>query len=255
MTEAFSRSELLLGSEALARLEACTVAVVGLGGVGSWCAEALARAGVGGFVLVDHDTVAESNINRQVIAAQSTIGLPKVEVMRRRILDINPGARVTALQEFYSAESAGRLLPPGLSYVVDAIDSVSSKVDLIVRSRGMGVPVISVMGAGNKLDPTRFEVSDIYGTSVCPLARVMRRELRKRGVQAHKVVWSREEPSKADGASLAGGADGVTAGAAAENAARRSVPGSVSFVPPVAGFIIAAEVVRALAGAGKNAHR
>lgn len=232
------------------RLERSTVAVFGLGGVGSWAAEALARSGVGGFVLVDHDVVSETNINRQLVALHSTLGRPKVEVMAERIRDINPRARVAVFREYYSAENAGRLLVPGLSYVVDAIDSIASKIDLIVRAKASGLPVMSSMGAGNKLDPSRFEVADIYATSVCPLARVMRRELRKRGVESLKVVFSREEPIRAeacDDGSATG--DGSAAGASPETSGRRkSVPASISFVPPAAGLVIAAEVVRDLAG-------
>lgn len=241
--DAFSRTELLIGPEALARLQASRVAIFGLGGVGSWAAEALARAGVGGFLLVDDDSVCVTNINRQIIALRSTVGRPKVEVMRERILAINPNARVDAFQERYEAETGGRFFYAGsageISYVVDAIDSVSSKIDLILRSQAAGIPIMSAMGAGNKLDPTRFEVADIFETSVCPLARVMRHELRRRGVKRLKVVYSREEPLKADAAASEGAEPG---------SGRRSVPASISFVPPVAGFIIAAEVVKELIG-------
>jgi tRNA A37 threonylcarbamoyladenosine dehydratase len=241
--DAFSRTELLIGPEALARLQASRVAIFGLGGVGSWAAEALARAGVGGFLLVDDDSVCVTNINRQIIALRSTVGRPKVEVMRERILAINPDARVDAFQERYEAETGGRFFCAGsageISYVVDAIDSVSSKIDLILRSQAAGIPIMSAMGAGNKLDPTRFEVADIFETSVCPLARVMRHELRRRGVKRLKVVYSREEPLKADAAASEGAEPG---------SGRWSVPASISFVPPVAGFIIAAEVVKELIG-------
>lgn len=244
----FSRSELLIGGEAMERLGQSTVAVFGLGGVGSWAAEALARSGIGGFVLVDHDVVSETNINRQLVALHSTLGRPKVEVMAERIHDINPRARVTAFREFYSAENSGRLLVPGLSYVVDAIDSIASKIDLIVRAQAAGLPVMSSMGAGNKLDPSRFEVADIYATSVCPLARVMRRELRKRGVESLKVVFSREEPLRAEARDDVAGETAGEASPADVAGARKSVPASISFVPPAAGLIIAAEVVRDLAG-------
>jgi tRNA A37 threonylcarbamoyladenosine dehydratase len=240
--DAFSRTELLIGPEALARLQASRVAIFGLGGVGSWATEALARAGVGSFLLVDDDSVCVTNINRQLIALWSTVGRPKVEVMRERILAINPEARVDAFQERYEAETGGRFFGAGsageISYVIDAIDSVSSKIDLILRAQAAGIPIMSAMGAGNKLDPTRFEVADIYETSVCPLARVMRHELRRRGVKRLKVVYSREEPLKADAAASEG----------PEPGSRRSVPASISFVPPVAGFIIAAEVVKDLIG-------
>ena len=246
MLHAFSRTELVLGAEALARLEASTVAVFGIGGVGSWAAEALARSGIGSFVLVDDDAVCVTNINRQVIALRSTVGRPKVEVMAERILEINPEASVRTFQEFYSAETAPRLLLPGLSYVVDAIDTVSAKLDLIERSKAMGVPIISSLGMGNKLDPTRLEIADIGETSVCPLARVVRRELRKRGIEGLKVVYSREEPIKVNEADNPCRTNCVCPKKDRVCTARRSIPGTVPFVPPVAGFIIAAEVVKDL---------
>ena len=173
MLDAFSRSELLIGKEALEKLAASTVAIFGIGGVGSWAAEALARTGLGGFRLVDDDAVCLTNINRQIIALRSTVGRPKVEVMKERILAINPEARVEIFQEFYSEKNAELFFAPGLSYVIDAIDTVSSKLDLIQRATRLGIPIMSAMGAGNKLDPTLLEVADIYATSVCPLARVM----------------------------------------------------------------------------------
>lgn len=232
-SERFSRNELLLGPEALTRLSKARVAIFGLGGVGSWVAEALARAGVGMFVLVDHDRVCLSNINRQAVALESTLGRPKVEVMAERIRDINPEARVEARMEFYGPASAEALLPPGLSYVVDAIDTVDSKLDLVCRALGLGIPVISSMGAGNKLDPSRLEIADIHKTSVCPLARVMRQELKARGIKHLKVVYSREEPIELPEA-------------LPSPEGRRRIPGSVAFVPPVAGFLMAAEVVKDL---------
>jgi len=257
MLDAFSRTELLIGAEGLARLQASTVAVIGLGGVGGWAAEALARAGVGGFFLVDDDSVCLTNINRQVIALRSTVGRPKVEVMAERILAINPDARVERHEERFGPDSAERLLRPGLAYVVDAIDTVSAKIELVVRAKALGIPIVSAMGAGNKLDPTRFEVADIAQTSVCPLARVMRRELKKRGVDSLTVVYSREPPLVADGTEAPetpGGAPGGS-GAARADRGRRSVPGSISFVPPVAGLIAASVVVRDLvADFPKGAH-
>ena len=251
MPDAFSRTELLLGREAMEKLAAAKVAIFGIGGVGSYAAEGLARAGVGSFILVDDDSVSETNLNRQIIALRSTLGKPKVEVMKARILDINPEAKVEIFQECCSPESAPRLLgqdlpsgPSGLgiSYIVDAIDTVSAKLDLIERAAAMGIPIISSMGAGNKLDPTRLEIADIYETSVCPLARVMRAELRKRGIAALEVVYSREPPVKANAADPSEG-DG-----AGSLHRKRSVPGSVSFVPSAAGLIIASRVVRKLAG-------
>lgn len=246
MLDAFSRSELLIGKDALEKLASATVAVFGIGGVGSWAAEALARSGVGGFRLVDDDSVCLTNINRQIIALRTTIGRPKVEVMRERILDINPEARVEIFQEFYAEGNAALFFTPGLSYVIDAIDSVSSKLDLIVRAKSLGIPVMSAMGAGNKLDPTRFEVADIYSTSVCPLARVMRRELRKRGVGELKVVYSKEEPIRVVEAENPCRQHCICPKKDRTCVGRRSIPGSIAFVPPVAGFIIAAEVVKDL---------
>lgn len=248
MRDAFSRTELLIGADGLALLEASTVAVIGLGGVGSWAAEARARSGVGGLVLVDQDHVCVTNINRQLIAARSTIGKPKVEVMRDRVLDIDPRIRVETFQRHYDAATAEGILRPGLSYVVDAIDDVAAKMDLIVRSTAAGIPIVSAMGAGNKLDPTRIEVADISETSICPLARVIRKELRLRGVERLKVVFSREPPLEADGAEnpCRGGCDFDCPKRDMTWSARRAAPGSVSFVPPVFGFIIAAEVVRDL---------
>lgn len=254
MNDAFSRTELLLGREAMEKLAAAKVAIFGIGGVGSYAAEGLARSGVGAFILVDDDLVNETNLNRQIIALRSTVGKPKVEVMKARILDINPGAKVEIFQECCGPESAPRLLGQdlagcagvpgglGISYIVDAIDTVSAKLDLIERAAAMGIPIISSMGAGNKLDPTRLEVADIYETSVCPLARVMRTELRKRGVAALEVVYSREPPVKAN---AAGSSEAEGAGSLHR---KRSVPGSVSFVPSVAGLIIASRVVRNLVG-------
>jgi tRNA A37 threonylcarbamoyladenosine dehydratase len=232
MQDAFSRTALLIGAGGLAKLEASTVAVLGLGGVGSYAAESLARAGLGGLVLVDDDCVCPTNVNRQLLAASSTIGRPKVEAMRDRVIDINPALKVEAVQQFYNDESAPSVLRPGLSYVVDAIDTVSSKIDLVVRAKAAGIPIVSAMGAGNKLDPTRFEVADIYETSVCPLARAMRRELKRRGIEALTVVYSREPPIEVDKTCVG----------------QRSIPGSISFVPPVMGHILASVVVRDLLG-------
>jgi tRNA threonylcarbamoyladenosine dehydratase len=249
MLDAFSRTELLVGSEGMAALAASKVAVFGLGGVGSWAAEALARAGVGSFVLVDDDSVCLTNVNRQVIALRSTVGRPKVDVMRERILDINPGASVEARQEYFGPDSSARLLEPALSYVVDAIDTVSAKIELIMRSKALGIPIVSSMGTGNKLDPTRLEVADIYGTSICPLARVMRKELRKRGLDSLKVIYSREEPIKVDESANPCRHDCICPKKDRSCAGRRSVPGSISFVPPAAGLIIASIVTRELIGA------
>lgn len=250
MLNEFSRTQLLLGKTAMEHLAGRCVAVFGVGGVGSFAAEAIARCGVGRLILVDDDTVCLTNLNRQIIALHSTIGRPKVEVMRERVLDINPRCEVTAIQKFFSAETAGEFDLASCDYVVDAIDTVSAKIALIEYAQKLGVPIISSMGAGNKLDPTRLEVADIYETSVCPLARVMRRELRKRGIPALKVVYSREEARKplTDEAASCRENCVCPPGAARNCAVRRQVPGSVSFVPSVAGLIIAAEVIKDLAG-------
>jgi tRNA threonylcarbamoyladenosine dehydratase len=249
MEEAFSRTAILLGDAALAALGRSVVAVFGVGGVGSYAAEALARSGVGSFVLVDCAAVSPSNLNRQVLAMRSSVGRPKVEVMRERILDINPEAKVEVHAERVDRGSAERLLRPELSYVVDAVDTLTAKIDIVLAARRLGVPVVSVMGAGNKLDPTRVEVADIYDTEVCPLARAMRRELRKLGVESLKVVYSREEGAEVEDSGLP-----CRFEAACEDRrdcpceGRRPVPGSVSFVPSVFGLVAASVVVRGIAG-------
>lgn len=231
MDERFSRTALLLGDTGMERLFAARVAIFGIGGVGGHAAEAIARAGVGEIVLIDADTVSVSNINRQAVALTSTVGRPKAEVMRERILDINPDCRVRAVNRFYSSENADDFDLSEYDYIIDAIDSVTCKLLLIERASLCGTKIISSMGAGNKLDPTAFEVSDIYKTSVCPLARVMRTELRKRGIKRLKVVYSKEEPIRA----------------VAEDGSSRHAPGSVSFVPSTVGLILAAEVVKDIA--------
>lgn len=231
----FSRTELILGKEAMERLARARVAVFGIGGVGGYAAEALARSGVGALELIDSDTVSESNINRQIIALHSTVGKFKTDAAAERLRDINPELRITARNTFFTPENAGEFDFAQYDYIVDAIDTVSGKIELAVRAEMAGTPVISAMGAGNKLDPAAFEVADIYSTSVCPLARVMRRELKKRGVGALKVVYSRETPVVPRGGET--GAD-----------ERGRAPGSVAFVPPVVGLIIAGEVVRDIAG-------
>lgn len=235
MLEQFSRTELLLGEEKLKRLSQAKVAVFGVGGVGGYVVEALVRSGVGNFVLIDNDTVCLSNINRQIIATTKTIGRYKTEVMRERILEINPEAKVEIRNEFYLPETAQGFDFSSYSYVVDAVDTVTAKIDIILRAKEHNVPVISSMGAGNKLDATQFKVADIYKTTVCPLAKVMRRELKKRGVEKLKVVYSPEKPIKPD-----------KKGKKSENEGRRSTPGSVSFVPSVAGLILAGEVIKDL---------
>ena len=246
MLNEFSRAEIIIGKDAMQALAAARVAIFGVGGVGSYAAEAIARAGVEAIDLFDDDKVCLTNINRQLIALHSTIGKKKVEVMQTRILDINPRCVVVAQECFYGAENADQYDLSVYDYIVDAIDTVSSKLVLIERAHAAGVPVISCMGAGNKLDPTRLEVADIYKTSVCPLARVMRKELKVRGIPALKVVYSREESIKpSDEMSTSCKTNCVCPpGTKRKCTVRRQVPGSVSFVPPVAGFILAGEVIK-----------
>lgn len=223
----FKRSELIIGTDAQEALRQSKVIVFGIGGVGSYVAEALARAGIGSISLVDSDVVCESNINRQIIALESTIGKPKTEVMQSRIKDINSECDVKAYQVFYTKEKEIDI--SCYDYVIDAIDTVTSKLILIEEATKHNIPIISCMGTGNKLDPTMFEITDIYKTSVCPLARVMRTELKKRGIKKLKVLYSKEEPIKPT---------------TIDNDTRRQTPGSISFVPSVAGLIIAGEVVK-----------
>ncbi len=229
MDEKFSRTALLVGEEGIRKLQQAHVIIFGIGGVGGYVAEALARSGVGHLSLVDKDVVSESNINRQIIATTHTIGRPKVDVMKERIALINPEAKVEAYQCFYLPETAEEFDFSHYNYVVDAVDNVTAKIELVLRAKEAGVPIMASMGAGNKLEPSMFEVADITKTSVCPLAKVMRRELKKRGVNHLKVVYSKEEPKK----NYAPGEDG-----------RRSTPGSIAFVPSVAGLILAGEVVK-----------
>lgn len=241
MKPQFSRTQLLLGAEGVEALAASRVCVFGVGGVGGYVVEALARAGVGALDIVDADNVDVSNLNRQIIATWDTVGQPKVQVMAQRIASINPDCRVTAHQCFYLPEQRDAFDFSQYNYVVDAIDTVTAKIDLVLAAGEAGVPIISAMGAGNKLDPTRLEVADIYDTSVCKLAKVMRKELRVRGVKALKCVYSKEEPVK------------ITAEAAAAvglPTEGKLPPGSVSFVPSVAGLIIAGEVVKDLIAQG-----
>ena len=234
----FSRTRLLLGDAGMARLAAARVAVFGLGGVGGSAVEAMARSGVGALDLFDDDTVSLTNLNRQAVATVDTLGMAKVDAMAARVAAVAPAARVERHRMFYMPENAGEVDLAVYDYVVDAVDTVAAKLELAVRATSLGVPIISAMGAGNKLDPTRLVISDIYKTSVCPLARVMRRELRRRGVRRLKVAWSTEPPA-------------APMGEPAEEAGlhpRRSIPGSTAFVPPAMGLAIADEVVRELVG-------
>ncbi|MCR5369444.1 MAG: tRNA threonylcarbamoyladenosine dehydratase [Clostridium sp.] len=234
--ELFSRTERLLGQEAMEKLQKARVAVFGIGGVGGYVVEALARCGVGALDIIDNDRVSLSNRNRQIIALASTAGLDKVDVMEKRIHEINPECRVTAHNCFFLPETAGEFDFLQYDYVVDAVDTVTAKIAIIRAAKEAGVPVVSSMGTGNKLDPSRFRVSDISVTSIDPLARVMRRELKKRGIEGVKVVWSDEKPV----VPLDLGDEALPEG-------KRSIPGSIAFVPPVAGLILAGEVVRDIA--------
>lgn len=249
MLNQFSRTELLLREEAMEKIKNSAVAVFGIGGVGGYTVEALARCGVGKFVLVDDDKVCLTNINRQIIATRKTVGKYKTDVMKERILDINPQAQVEVHQCFYLPETKEEFNFSEYSYVVDAVDTVTAKIALVLQADEAGVPIISCMGAGNKLDPTCFEIADIYETSVCPLAKVMRRELKKRGVKKLKVVYSKEKPIApllTEENSCSGNCI-CPPGTARNCTARRAVPGSVSFVPSAAGLIIASEVIKDIA--------
>ena len=236
METPFSRTQMLLGPEAMEKLQQSRVAVFGIGGVGGYVVEALARAGVGALDLVDHDRIALSNLNRQIIATRETLGEYKVDVAEARIHSINPDCKVTVHRIFFLPETREQFVFSDYDYVVDAIDTVAGKLALVETAKAAGTPVICAMGAGNKLDPSAFRVADIYETSVCPLARVMRSECRKRGIDHLKVVYSTEPPLQ------------PLEQSEASASARRSTPGSVSFVPSVAGLILAGEVVRDLVG-------
>lgn len=232
----FSRIELIIGKRAVQKLKESKVVVLGIGGVGSFAAEALARSVMGSLILVDCDKVALSNINRQIIADYTTVGRYKVDVMEERILKINPGCTITKHKTFVTEENIEEIIPRDVDYVIDAIDTVTSKIALAVWCHEKKVRLISSMGTGNKIDPTKFEITDIYKTKVCPLAKVMRRELKKRGVGSLKVLYSSEEPLRNQ----------------VEMEGRKQIPGSMPFVPPVAGMIIAGEVVRDLIGFGRK---
>lgn len=253
MLNQFSRTELLLGEEAITKLSKARVAVFGIGGVGGYTVEALVRSGIGHFDLIDDDKVCLTNLNRQIIATRKTIGKYKVEVMRDRILEINPKTEVVIHQCFFTSDTAGEFDFSQYDYVVDAIDTVSGKIELVLRSQEKNVPVISCMGAGNKLDPTRFEVADIYITSVCPLAKVMRKELAARGVKKLKVVYSKEPAIKPaeDTRNSCKSSCVCPPGIDRKCTAKRQIPGSVSFVPSVAGLIIAGEVIKDIIGYNK----
>ncbi len=228
MLNQFSRTEILISKENIQKLHNSKVAIFGIGGVGSFVVEGLVRSGIENFILVDNDTISLTNLNRQIIATTKTIGMPKVEVARDRILEINPNANIEIYKEFFMPDSK-EILNSSISYIIDAVDTVTSKIELVIRANKLNIPIISCMGTGNKLDPTKFEIADIYKTSVCPLAKVMRKELKARGINRLKVVYSKEEPIKLNEIHQNEG---------------RQVPGSISFVPSVAGLIIAGEVIK-----------
>ena len=239
----FDRTQLLLGAEAMEKLKNSRVAIFGLGGVGGYVAEALARSGVGALELIDHDTISQSNINRQILALHSTIGMAKAEAARQRVLDINPDILAVARQEFYGPDTAGCFDFTAYDYVVDAIDTVTGKLALIAAAKAAGVPILCCMGTGNKLDPSKFQIADISKTSICPLARIMRKECAKRGYQNVKVLYSTEEAltpqlTEADLKELPEG--------------RRTIPGSTAFVPSVAGLMIAGQVIHDLIQGGTS---
>ncbi|MBP3250483.1 MAG: tRNA threonylcarbamoyladenosine dehydratase [Ruminococcus sp.] len=248
MLNQFSRTQLLFGVEAMERLAGSRVAVFGVGGVGGYTVEALARSGVGAIDLIDDDKVCLTNINRQIIALKSTIGKYKVDVAAERIHDIDPDCKVTIYKTFFMPETADQFDFSQYDYVVDAIDTVTGKIEIIMQAKAAGVPVISSMGAGNKLDPTAFEVADIYKTSVCPLAKVMRRELKKRGVRKLKVVYSKEQPIRPfEDMSISCRQHCVCPPGTRKCTVRRDIPGSTAFVPSVVGLIIAGEVIKDIA--------
>ena len=229
MSNQFSRTELLIGKDGIDKIKSSKVAIFGIGGVGSYVVEALARAGIEDLILVDKDNVDITNINRQIIATTKTVGRAKVEVAKERVLEINPNAKVQTIQEFFLPETKG-IIDETIDYIVDAVDTVTAKIELIVRANKFNIPIISCMGTGNKLDATKFEVTDIYKTEVCPLAKIMRKELKTRGIKKLKVVYSKEEPIKINYIE--------------EQNSKKKSPASISFVPSVAGLIIAGEVIK-----------
>ena len=239
MINQFSRTEMLFGKAGMEALARARVAVFGIGGVGGYTVEALVRSGVGAIDIIDNDKVSLTNINRQIYATHKTLGKYKVDIAAERIAEINPDCKVTAHKTFYMPETQAEFDFTKYDYIVDAIDTVTGKLTIIENAQKCGTPVISAMGAGNKLDPTAFEVADIYKTTVCPLAKVMRRELKKRGIKKLKVVYSKEEPS-------------AFVGEIEEESAKRAIPASNAFVPSVAGLIIAGEVIKDLVNNGKN---
>ena len=240
MTDRFSRTEMLLGSDAMDKLRNARVAVFGLGGVGGYIVEALARSGVGALDIIDNDTVSITNLNRQIVAVEDTVGMPKTEAAKMRIMQINPDCKVTAYNTFYMPENSSDFDFAQYDYIADAIDTVTAKIELVMNANKCGTPIICSMGTGNKLNPAELEVADIYKTSVCPLARIMRYELKRRGIKKLKVVYSKEMPIVPTGA--------AAEKCRAESPGKKNVPGSTAFVPAVAGMIIASEIVKDICG-------
>lgn len=240
----FTRTKLLIGQEGLNKLKNSKVIVFGVGGVGSFCIEALARAGIGNLHIVDDDTVSITNINRQLVATHQTLGQDKVQIMKQRILDINPDANVTVSNIFYTQQTADLIDLSSFDYIIDAIDTIPAKILLVENAKKLNVPIICAMGAGNKLDPTKFQVTDIFKTSVCPIARQMRYQLKRKGIKKLKVVFSTELPIKVP--PIEKDPNAVSSSQFRDTNAKKIVPGSISFVPPVSGFILAGEVVNDL---------
>jgi tRNA A37 threonylcarbamoyladenosine dehydratase len=244
MVYSFTRTEWLVGKDAINKLAKSKVAIFGVGGVGSYAAEGLVRSGVGSFVLIDGDDIHVTNLNRQIHATVKTVGRPKVEVMKERMLDINPNAEIAVCYKFYTADSVEDMFRQDWDYIVDAIDTVPNKIHLVAEAKERRIPIISSMGAGNKLDPTKFRVADIYSTSVCPLAKIMRKELRKRNIESLKVVYSTELPVKPLFTSEPDESNAINSTGSCS--VKKYSPGSISFVPSVVGMIIAGEVVKDL---------
>ena len=242
MTDRFSRTEMLLGSDAMEKLRNARVAVFGLGGVGGYIVEALARSGVGALDIIDNDTVSITNLNRQIVAVEETVGMPKTEAAKMRIMQISPDCKVTAYNTFYMPENSSDFDFAQYDYIADAIDTVTAKIELVMNANKCGTPIICSMGTGNKLNPAELEVADIYKTSVCPLARIMRYELKRRGIKKLKVVYSKEMPIVPTGA--------AAEKCRAESTGKKNVPGSTAFVPAVAGMIIASEIVKDICSVG-----
>ena len=246
MLNQFSRTELLIKEDGIQKLQKAKVAIFGIGGVGSFAVEGLVRSGIRNFILVDDDKICLTNLNRQIIATRKTIGKYKVDVMEERILEINPDAKIQTYQEFYMPNSKTNIITEDIDYVIDCVDTVTAKIEIVKRCKELDIPIISAMGTGNKLDPSRFEITDIYKTSICPLAKVMRKELRKRNIDSLKVIYSKEEPIEIDEYSNSSCKTNCICppGTKRKCTIRNQVPGSISFVPSVAGLMIAGEVIR-----------